>query len=61
MNLWVATFANLTTPKPIIARSKKMKLDEFKKLIEAQRQEIQLTNLEKIAKIVETTNTKGKN
>ena len=38
-----------------------MKLDEFKKLIGAQRQEIKLTNLEKIAKIVETTNTKGKN
>ena len=39
-----------------------MKLDKFKKLIEAQRQEIKLTNLEKIAKIVENTNTKkGKN
>ena len=39
-----------------------MKLDEFKKLIEAQRQEIKLTNLEKIAKIVNNTNTKkGKN
>jgi hypothetical protein len=38
-----------------------MKLDEFKKMIEAQRREIQLTNLEKIAKIVETTNTKGNN
>ena len=39
-----------------------MKLDEFKKLIEAQRQEVKLTNLEKIAKIVSTTNTKkGKN
>ena len=39
-----------------------MKLDEFKKLIEAQRQEIKLTNSEKIAKIVSTTNTKkGKN
>ena len=35
-----------------------MKLDEFKKLIEAQRQEIKLTNLEKIAKIVETTKEK---
>ena len=33
-----------------------MKLDEFKKPIEAQRQEIKLTNLEKIAKIVETAN-----
>jgi hypothetical protein len=38
-----------------------MKLDEFKKMIEAQRREVQLTNLEKIAKIVETTKTKGKN
>ena len=38
-----------------------MKLDEFKKMIEAQRREIQLTNLEKIAKIVDTTNTKGNN
>ena len=39
-----------------------MKLDEFKKLIEAQRQEIKLTNLEKIAKIVtNNTNKKGNN
>jgi hypothetical protein len=38
-----------------------MKLDEFKKMIEAQRKAQQLTNLEKIAKIVSTTNTKGKN
>jgi len=39
-----------------------MKLDEFKKLIEAQRQEIKLTNLEKIATIVNNTNNKkGKN
>ena len=38
-----------------------MKLDEFKKLVEAQRQEIKLTNLEKIAKIVDTTNKKGNN
>jgi hypothetical protein len=38
-----------------------MKLDEFKKLIEAQRQEIKLTNSEKIAKIVATTNTKKGN
>ena len=38
-----------------------MKLDEFKKLIEAQRQEIKLTNLEKIAKIVDNTNKKGNN
>jgi hypothetical protein len=38
-----------------------MKLDEFKKMIEAQRREIQLTNLEKIAKIVETTNPKKGN
>jgi hypothetical protein len=35
-----------------------MKLDEFKKLIEAQRREIQLTNLEKIAKIAITTKEK---
>ena len=38
-----------------------MKLDEFKKLVEAQRQETKLTNLEKIAKIVATTNKKGNN
>jgi hypothetical protein len=38
-----------------------MKLDEFKAHIEAQRKAQQLTNLEKIAKIVENTNTKGKN
>jgi hypothetical protein len=39
-----------------------MKLDEFKALIENQRKAQQLTNLEKIAKIVENTNTtKGKN
>jgi hypothetical protein len=39
-----------------------MKLDEFKKLIESQRENTRLTNLEKIAKIVENTNTtKGKN
>lgn len=38
-----------------------MKLDEFKKLVESQREEIRLTNLEKIAKIVVTTNTKEKN
>jgi hypothetical protein len=38
-----------------------MKLDEFKALIEQQRKAQQLTNLEKIAKIVATTNTKGKN
>ena len=38
-----------------------MKLDEFKKLVESQRENIRLTNLEKIAKIVENTNTKGKN
>ena len=39
-----------------------MKLDEFKKLIESQRANTRLTNLEKIAKIVENTNTKkGKN
>jgi hypothetical protein len=38
-----------------------MKLDEFKKLVEAQRQQTKLTNLEKIAKIVSTTNTKKGN
>ena len=39
-----------------------MKLDEFKKLIESQRENTRLTNLEKISKIVENTNTKkGKN
>jgi hypothetical protein len=38
-----------------------MKLDEFKKLVESQRENTRLTNLEKIAKIVENTNTKGKN
>ena len=38
-----------------------MKLDEFKAYIEAERKAQQLTNLEKIAKIVVTTNTKGKN
>ena len=39
-----------------------MKLDEFRAYIEAQRKEQQLTNLEKIANIVSTTNTKkGKN
>jgi hypothetical protein len=35
-----------------------MKLDEFKQLIETQRKAQQLTNLEKIAKIVETTKEK---
>ena len=38
-----------------------MKLDEFKALIESQRKAQQLTNLEKIAKILETTNTKKGN
>ena len=38
-----------------------MNLDEFKAHIEAERKAQQLTNLEKIAKIVVTTNTKGKN
>lgn len=37
-----------------------MKLDEFKKLIEAQRQEIKLTNSEKIAKIVNNKTNKEK-
>jgi hypothetical protein len=38
-----------------------MKLDEFKKLVESQRENTRLTNLEKIAKIVENTNTKKGN
>ena len=38
-----------------------MKLHEFQELIKAQQKAQQLTNLEKIAKIVETTNKKGKN
>ena len=39
-----------------------MKLHEFKALIESQRKAQELTNLEKIAKIVNNTNTmKGKN
>ena len=39
-----------------------MKLDEFKTLIESQRKAQQLTNLEKIATIVNNTNKKkGKN
>ena len=39
-----------------------MKLHEYKALIESQRKAQQLTNLEKIAKIVNNTNTmKGKN
>ena len=32
-----------------------MKLDEFRKLVESQREETRLTNLEKIATIVSTT------
>jgi hypothetical protein len=38
-----------------------MKLDEFKSLIEAQRKAQQLTNLEKIAKIVNNKTEKEKN
>ena len=38
-----------------------MKLDEFRAYVEAQRKAQQLTNLEKIAKIVVTTNKKGNN
>ncbi len=38
-----------------------MKLHEFQEMVKAQRQAQQLTNLEKIAKIVENTNTKGNN
>ena len=36
-----------------------MKLDEFKALIDSQRKAQQLTNLEKISKIVSTTEKKG--
>jgi phage terminase Nu1 subunit (DNA packaging protein) len=35
-----------------------MKLHEFQELVKSQRQAQQLTNLEKIAKIVETTKEK---
>jgi hypothetical protein len=39
-----------------------MKLHEFQELVKAQRKAQELTNLEKIAKIVENTKTKkGKN
>ena len=39
-----------------------MKLDEYKKLIEVEREKTRLTNLDKIAKIVNNTKTKkGKN
>ena len=39
-----------------------MKLHEFQELVKAQQKAQQLTNLEKIAKIVENTKTKkGKN
>jgi hypothetical protein len=38
-----------------------MKLHEFQELIKAQRKAQELTNLEKIAKIVENTNKKGNN
>ena len=38
-----------------------MKLDEFKALIESQRKAQQLTNLEKIAKIVNNKTEKEKN
>ena len=38
-----------------------MKLDEFKKLIESQRENTRLTNLEKIAKIVNNTKEKENN
>jgi len=38
-----------------------MNLDEFRSYIEEQRKEIKLTNLEKIAKIVDTTTKKGNN
>ena len=38
-----------------------MNLDEFRAYVEAQRKQTKLTNLEKIAKIVDTTNKKGNN
>jgi hypothetical protein len=40
-----------------------MKLDEFQELVKKERDALRLTNLEKIAKIVNTINTpkKGKN
>jgi hypothetical protein len=38
-----------------------MKLDEFKKLVESQREITRLTNLEKIATIVKTQTEKEKN
>ena len=38
-----------------------MNLDEFRAYVEAQRKQTKLTNLEKIAKIVDTTNTKKGN
>ena len=38
-----------------------MKLDEFKALVESQRKAQQLTNLEKIAKIVNNKTEKEKN
>jgi hypothetical protein len=38
-----------------------MKLDEFKKLVESQREITRLTNLEKIATIVNNTKEKEKN
>jgi hypothetical protein len=38
-----------------------MKLDEFRKLVESQRENTRLTNLEKIATIVKTQTEKEKN
>jgi hypothetical protein len=38
-----------------------MKLDEFRKLVESQREVTRLTNLEKIATIVKTQTEKEKN
>jgi hypothetical protein len=38
-----------------------MKLDEFRKLVESQREITRLTNLEKIATIVKTQTEKEKN
>ena len=38
-----------------------MKLHEFKEMVEREREALRLTNQEKIAKIVATTNTKKGN
>ena len=38
-----------------------MKLHEFIEMVEREREQVRLTNQEKIAKLVNTTNTKGNN